>query len=637
MAGRSRNATELPALIKPQLATLFEGLPPRPDEYIYEIKFDGYRMLTRIQGKSIKIFTRNGNDWTAKLEPMRKALAQSRLPDGWYDGEMVVMGANELPDFNALQNAIDNLHTANITYFLFDAPFLNGEDMRERSVVTRRQRLSNVLVNAHPSIRFSAAFDGGVRDITGSACRLGLEGVIGKRKESTYVHDRSPNWIKLKCSLRQEFAVVGFTNRSGSTHEVGGLMLGYHERGKLRYGGNVGTGWDAQTAQELHKALVKLESKEPAIDPATVTPGRFSRRSKSSEPIRWVRPQMVVEVSFAEWTPEGRVRHPTFRGRRDDKPATQIVRERAQSAAGGAAPAPGVQSVLPKGLKVSNPERVIDHVSGITKIELVRYYALVAPLMMPHLKGRPVALVRAPQGLAGQQFFQKHEEKSLIDGMAELPEALRPGHGTMLEAVRPVSLPAAAQMNVIEWHTWNAVKSNILKPDRFTLDLDPGEGVTWVQIQEAALLVRTMLTELGLPAYLKTSGGTGLHVVVPIKRQYGWDEVKDFSEAIVKHIARLIPDRFVAKLGPKNRVGKIFIDYLRNGWGATTVSAWSARAREGMGISVPVRWEELAGLTGGAHWTIRDVHDRLDDGNSPWDGYDKAGKSISAAMKRLGM
>ncbi len=266
----------------------------------------------------------------------------------------------------------------------------------------------------------------------------------------------------------------------------------------------------------------------------------------------------------------------------------------------------------------------------------MRYYALVAPLMMPHLRGRPVALVRAPQGLAGQQFFQKHQEKAAIPGLAQMDPAFYPGHEPMLEIIGADGLPSAAQMNVIEWHTMNGTRPNLGKPDRFILDLDPGDGVTWAQIQEAAQLVRVLLMELDLPVFLKTSGGKGLHVVVPIKRQHTWEQVRDFSEAIVRHIARTIPQKFVAKSGPKNRVGKIFIDYLRNGWPATTACAWSARARPGFGISVPVTWDELLTLTGGAHWTIRDVHDRLDEGNRPWDGYEKAGKSITAAMKRLG-
>jgi bifunctional non-homologous end joining protein LigD len=287
-------------------------------------------------------------------------------------------------------------------------------------------------------------------------------------------------------------------------------------------------------------------------------------------------------------------------------------------------------------LRVSNPDRVIDPQSGATKIELVRYYALVASVMMPHLKGRPVSLVRAPQGITGELFFQKHAERYQMPGIEQLDPSFFPGHPPMLEVAKPEGLLSAAQMNVVEFHTWNGVKTAIAKPDRMTFDLDPGEGVNWPQIQEAAQLVHAFLTELELPAFLKTSGGKGLHLVVPLKKQWDWDTVKSFSQAIVQHLSRTLPDRFVAKSGASNRVGRIFIDYLRNGYGATTVCAWSARSRPGLGISVPVRWDELAGLKGGAHWTIRDAHKRLDQGNEPWAEYEASRVALAAAMKALG-
>jgi bifunctional non-homologous end joining protein LigD len=256
--------------------------------------------------------------------------------------------------------------------------------------------------------------------------------------------------------------------------------------------------------------------------------------------------------------------------------------------------------------------------------------------MMPHLKGRPVSLVRAPKGIAGELFFQKHAERYKMPGIEQLDPAFFPGHPAMLEVAKPEGLLSAAQMNVIEFHTWNGVKTAIDKPDRMTFDLDPGEGVGWTEVQQAAQLVHAFLQELGLPAFLKTSGGKGLHLVVPLKKQLDWDTVKDFSQAVVQHLARTIPDRFVAKSGGSNRIGKIFIDYLRNGYGATTVCAWSARSRPGLGISVPVRWEELQGLKGGAHWTVRSVHTRLDEGNEPWADYEASRTALGAAMKALG-
>jgi len=331
---------------------------------------------------------------------------------------------------------------------------------------------------------------------------------------------------------------------------------------------------------------------------------------------------------------------------RADKSPKSIVREQAASApkarTGAArkptvlkASAEPVSHALSSRLRVTNPDRVIDKTSGITKIELVRYYGLVGDLMMEHLLHRPVALVRAPAGVEGQHFFQKHAEVEKLAGIVQLDTALSPDHAAMLEIATSEGLLAAAQWNVIEVHTVNAVSSAFETPDRIVFDLDPGEGVTWRDIQKAAQVMREFLDQLALPSFLKTSGGKGLHVVVPIRTTHTWDEAKGFSQAVVVHLATTLPRMFVAKSGPKNRVGKIFIDYLRNGLGATTVCAWSARARPGLGISVPVDWDELGALRGGDHWTVRDAHARLDKGNAPWKGYALAAKSLKPAMKIL--
>jgi bifunctional non-homologous end joining protein LigD len=286
--------------------------------------------------------------------------------------------------------------------------------------------------------------------------------------------------------------------------------------------------------------------------------------------------------------------------------------------------------------RITHAERVIDATSGVTKGDLATYYATVAPLILPHLKGRPVALVRAPEGVGGELFFQKHAQHSDIAGIKLLDPALDPGHDPLLQIDTAQALIGAAQYNTIELHTWNATSRAIGKPDRMTFDLDPGEGVDWQQIQEAALLVRVLLEELGLPSFLKTSGGKGLHVVVPLKRELGWDEVRGFSRAIVEHLARIVPDRFVAKSGPRNRVGKIFADYLRNGFGATTACAWSARARPGMGVSVPLAWEELPDLDSAAHWTVATIANRIGVGNTPWGDMEGSRIGLRAAMEMLG-
>jgi bifunctional non-homologous end joining protein LigD len=642
----------LPKDLSPQLATLVDKPPKDTDHWLFEIKFDGYRMLARVEDGRIRLVTRNGNDWTGKLSPLVRALESMELPDGWYDGEIIMPGERVPADFQALQGAFDSARAADIVYYLFDLPCCAGYDLREVPLLERRAVLQRIVERKpHPNVRFSEVFDAPPEDVLASACRLGLEGVIGKRRNSAYVPRRSSDWIKLKCGRRQEFVIGGYTDPRGTRTGVGSLLLGVHDgQGQLRYAGNVGTGFGEQVLRDLRRRLEGLGSDR----------NPFAAEAALPRKARWVRPELVCEVAFGEWTRDGRIRHSVFHGLRTDKAPAEISRESpAPAVTAGrperAAPASKADTrpadktapkarqkagpplaVLPASLRVSHPQREVDPTTGVTKIELVRYYALVAPLMIEHLKGRPVALVRAPTGITGELFFQKHAERYRMPGIEQLDRALYPGHPPMLEVATAEGLLSAAQMNVVEFHTWNAVKTAIGKPDRMTFDLDPGEGVQWRQVQEAARLVQGFVQELGLSAFLKTSGGKGLHVVVPIRRRFDWDTVKDFSQAIVQHLARAIPQRFVAKSGAGNRVGKIFIDYLRNGFGATTASAWSARARPGLGISVPVRWDELDGLSGGAHWTVQSVQARLDEGNIPWKDYEQSRTGLTSAMKALG-
>ena len=619
----------LPAKLAPQLATLVSAVPA--GDWIVETKFDGYRLLARADGRQLRLFTRNGHDWTDKLQPIANALASLNLKGSWLDGEIVVMGEGGVPDFNRLQNAIDNVRTDDVVMFVFDAPFLQGQDLRRVPLSARRAALRGLLEgHGNDTIRFSESFEVRADEMLAAACRMGLEGVMLKRSDAPYTSGRSEAWLKLKCQLRQEFVVIGFTDRAGARAEVGGLLLAVHEGGQLRYAGAVGTGWNSATGRELHQRLSQLETDQPAVDLATLQPGRWSRRSAGSE--RWITPTPVVEVAFSEWTPEGHIRHGVFRGLRTDKPASQIVREQPAVAAS----APARPAAKAGGLRVTNPTRVIDPSTGVRKVDLVHYYESIAPWMLPHLKDRPISLVRAPSGISGELFFQKHPE-TRMPGLKELDPALWPGHAALLTVDTAEALVAAAQMNTVEFHTWNSRARRIDQPDRFILDLDPGEGVTWAMLQEAAVLTRTMLTELGLKAWLKTSGGKGLHVVVPIAPRHGYDVVKALSQAIVQHMARVIPQRFVAKSGGTHRVGRIFIDYLRNGHAQTTAAAFSARARPGMGVSMPVAWEQLPELKSGAHWTIATTREYLSfQQHDPWHDYARCRQTITQALKTLG-
>ncbi len=622
---------KLPKALEPQLATLASA-PPRGGQWIAENKFDGYRMLARIEHGRVTLFTRNGHDWTSKLKTVAAEIRTLGIDSAWLDGEVVVLDENGVPDFNRLQNAFDDEGTSEVVYFLFDLPFLGGLDLRKVPLLGRRAVLKDLVTKGESGrVRFSEAIDAVPERLLDAACQLGLEGLILKRADSRYVSMRSDSWLKLKCQQRQEFVVVGFTDRANASKEVGALLLGYHDGGVLRHAGSVGTGWNPATAHELHTRLVKLEVDRPALQSGAAKPGRWSRRAAGSE--RWVRPEMVVEVSFSDWTPDGNIRHAKFHGIRMDKGSDAIVRERA-SAPTAAPSAPAARSG--SSVKVSHPDRVIDPSTGLKKIDLVRYYESIADWMLPHVRGRPVSLVRAPTGITGELFFQKHPETK-IPAMTELDPELWPGHAALMAVDSVESLVAAAQMNTVEFHTWNSTAKRIDFPDRIVFDLDPGDGVTWAQVQEAAVLTRSMLDELGLQSWLKTSGGKGLHVVVPLVPRLAYEAVKGFSQAVVQHMARVIPQRFVAKSGGTNRVGKIFIDYLRNGHAQTTASAFSARSRPGLGVSMPVAWEELPSLKSGSQWNITTAREYLSfQKQDPWADYWTSKQTLTAAMKALG-
>lgn len=626
-------AADLPAHLKPQLATLVDGVPHHAPDWLYEMKFDGYRLVVRIEGDDVRLYTRNGHDWSAKLPHLVEAFRALPAKWAWVDGEIVMLDREGIPNFQALQNAFDGERTQDIVFYAFDLPFIGQRDLRQEPLTVRRALLQQLMDTTEDDhLRFSEALEAAPSDLVATACKMGLEGIMAKRLSSPYVSRRTNTWVKVKCARRQEFAIVGYTAPKGSRAGLGALLLAVTEQdGSLRYAGKVGTGFDDASLVSLQKRLASIETDKKPVANAPAAGG-----------VRWVKPELIAEVSFGEWTGGGHIRHSVFRGLRQDKPVRAISREKAvpvkdiEGDAGATKPAskaaPVTKASRAKGGKLTNPDRVIDPSTKLTKLDLARYYALVAPLMLEHLKGRPVSFLRAPAGIQGEFFFQKHLEAAM-PGVKSLPAKLDPDHPPLLEVPTAEAILSAVQMNVVEFHTWNAVKTSIGKPDRMLFDLDPGEGVQWPTMQQAANLVRVLLEEIGLKAWLKTSGGKGLHVVVPLRKQYDWDTVKRFSQVIVQHLARTLPQLFVAKSGPKNRVGKIFADYLRNGFGATTVCAWSARARPGLGVSVPVKWEELDKLAGGAHWTIQDIHARLDAGNTPWDDY--APQSLAPAMSAM--
>ncbi|WP_339450553.1 DNA ligase D [Pseudomonas sp. JAI120] len=620
-----KQATALPEQFAPQLATLVDRAPE--GDWHYEIKFDGYRMLARIRDGEVRLFTRNGHDWTERLPRQAKALRALKLKDSWLDGEVVSLNGDGLPDFQALQNAFDIGRSLDIVYYLFDAPFLNGSDQRQAPLEERRAALKDALSGSRSKLlRFSEAFAANQRDIFESACDLALEGVIGKRKGSPYASSRNTDWIKLKCRLRQEFVIVGYTRPQGSRSGFGALLLAVNDDGGLVYAGRVGTGFDQASLKNIYAQLTPLErDASPLEKPIT---------SAQARGVHWVEPRLVGEVQFTEWTREGVVRQAAFVGLRTDKPATQIIHEQPRAANSLKA----VKAPKPHGgVNITHPERVIDPQSGTQKQQLAQFYEGISEWILPFLRHRPVSLLRAPEGIEGEQFFQKHSERLAIPNIKQLDPALDPGHARLMEIDTTKALIGAVQMGTIELHTWGATSDKIETPDLFVLDLDPDPALPWKTMLEAAQLTLSVLDELGLEAFVKTSGGKGVHLVIPLARRDSWDAVKAFAKAIAQFMTEQLPERFTATSGPKNRVGKIFVDYLRNARGASTVAAYSVRARPGLPVSVPVSREELKGLRGAQQWTVANLHQRLQGLKvDPWAGYANRQKISKKMWDKLG-
>ncbi|WP_447095499.1 DNA ligase D [Pseudomonas sp. CF10PS3] len=615
-------AAALPEQFTPQLATLVDRAPD--GDWQYEIKFDGYRMLARIREGEVRLFTRNGHDWTERLPRQVKALHALKLKDSWLDGEVVSLNPEGLPDFQALQNAFDSGRSLDLVYYLFDAPFLDGADQRQAPVEDRRAMLKAALSGSKSKLlRFSEAFTAHHQDILQSACNLALEGVIGKRMGSPYTSARSTDWIKLKCRLRQEFVIVGHTRPQGSRSGFGALLLAVNDDSGLRYAGRVGTGFDQASLEAIYTQLkARARKTSPLHKPLT---------SAQARGVQWVEPTLVGEVQFAQWTRDGVVRHATFMGLRSDKPAAQIVHEQPQVAE--SMKAPQAKTVL----KITHPERVIDPLSGTQKQQLAQFYESISEWVLPFLRHRPVSLLRAPEGIEGEQFFQKHSERLAIPHIKQLDAALDPGHARLMEIDSVQALVGAVQMGTVEFHTWGATSDKIETPDLFVLDLDPDPALPWKSMLEAAQLTLSVLDELGLDAFVKTSGGKGLHLVVPLARRDGWEPVKAFAKAIAQFMTAQLTERFTATSGPKNRVGKIFIDYLRNARGASTVAAYSVRARPGLPVSVPVSRKELQGLRGAQQWTVANLHQRLQGlKEDPWAGYAHRQKISKKMWDKLG-
>jgi bifunctional non-homologous end joining protein LigD len=588
-AGKPRAAGKPPRFADPQLATLVDAVPAGND-WIHEIKFDGYRALIAAAGGDVRVYTRKGLDWTDKFQPLAQAVAALDLPPCLIDGEITAPGADGNPSFSALQNELKRGHGAQksrMDFHAFDLLSLEGADLRSLPQIERKERLEALLSHAEPPIRVADHVIGAGEKLYEAMCKAGLEGIIAKRIDAPYRGTRSRSWVKVKCTRRQEFVVIGWTKSTAKARPFASLYLAQYEGKDLVYKGKVGTGFDTKTLADLAERMKPLARDKPAAE----VPRAEARGGQ------WIEPKLVAEIAFAEVTHEGRVRHGSFLGLRGDKEAKEVKPETPQ-------PAPAPQSAV----KISNRDRVIFPESGQTKGQLADYYAQVAPLMLAHMAGRPISLVRCPQGRAKKCFFQKHDSGSFGEEVHHVPIREKDGHyEDYLYVDTAAGILSCVQMGTIEFHGWDSHASDVEAPDRMIFDLDPDEGLDFGDVKQAALDLRDKLTDLGLITFPMLSGGKGVHIVVPLNPGHDWDTHKDFSKRFAEAMSMAEPDRFVATISKAKRVGKIFIDYLRNQRGSTAVMPYSARARPGAAVAAPVTWDELKDIESAHEWSIDDA------------------------------
>ncbi len=629
---KSSASAKLPDFVELQLATLVDEVP-NGDDWLHEVKLDGYRMLCRIDNGKVSFLTRSGLDWTGRVSSLSQAAAGLPCQSALLDGEVVVLNDSGVSDFGALQDALSRHDTSRLIYFAFDLLHLDGADLTAMPLTERKQRLSAVVKpdgSADGPIRYSHDVRGQGERLLGKACELGVEGIVSKRAGGLYRPGRGREWLKIKCLARQEFVIIGFTDPAGSRAGFGALLLGYYSKDKkLLYAGKVGTGFNADALTKLRRRLGELEQDHT---PLAELPARGERRGA-----HWVKPALVAEVAFTGWTRDGRLRHPAFAGLREDKAAVEIFREEPASTAVIAAqpnPLADVSGDTIAGIRLTHPERVLYPEQGITKRDLALYYLEIADWVLPHLKDRPLTLVRCPESYDQECFYQRHANDMLDESVLRL-RIKEKGRGHDYIAVDSLKgVIALVQAGVLELHTWGARRDRLDRPDRITFDLDPDPALPWSAVADAARQLRAHLADLGLGAFLKTTGGKGLHVVVPIARTIGWDETKAFAKAMAHGMAADEPKKYLAVMSKAKRQGKIFIDYLRNGWAATAVAAFSTRARAGAPVSAPLFWQELDSCSGDT-FNLKNIGARLARlKGDPWAEYEAARRPLTAALRK---
>jgi len=613
-----------PGFIEPQLARQSSS-PPTGDGWVHELKLDGYRIQIHVQsdgrGKSrrkhLKLLTRKGLDWTRRLPEIAGAAEDLPVESAILDGEAVVLDDSGTSSFAQLQASFQGGADVRQTYFAFDLLHLNGHNLRGSGLLQRKALLAAILAHSEDGskIQLCEHISAQGADVFAKACRLGAEGIVSKLASAPYVPGRSTVWVKSKCVNEQEFVIGGFTDPSNGGPGIGAILVGYYEGGKLRYAGRSGTGFTQESQRDLRKQLEKLIQSKPAFD---LLP------KEASKGVHWVQPKLVAQLGFASWTSDNLLRHASFKGLREDKPASAVEREVAaperlnavSSLPPRARPRLGSspRDTLKNNLAITHPDKILDQTSGMTKRMLAEYYVSISDHILPHVAKRPLSVVRCPDGNGRPCFFQKHVSIGLPKGVnsVSVPDLKSGGSEEYLTLDSAEGLVGLAQIGVLEIHPWGSRNESLEKPDRIVFDLDPDVSIDWRTLAGAAKSVRERLRAVGLESFVKTTGGKGLHVVFPILAEHSWPAVKSFAHAFMLKMEKESPGLYVTNMRKTLRAGRIFLDYLRNDRGSTAVAPFSPRARSGVPVALPLHWHELNGkdrpgatVAGFASWKKR--------------------------------
>ena len=638
---KARTTEPTLSFVEPELATLADAIP-EGERWVHEVKFDGYRTIALVENGGVRLLTRTGLDWTHKFQTVANLLEAFPAATAILDGEIVALNDKDVSSFSTLQNDLSAGRDDRLQYYVFDLLHLDGDDWRKKPLLERKAKLAALMdgVDFGGRVIYSEHFSDGAEKFLTSLCRLDMEGVISKRGDAPYKSGRKGQWLKIKCHKRQEFVIGGFSESDHAGRGFRSLLLGYYEDEKLVYAGKVGTGFDAETAMALRKKLDALVVKTMPFDSVMAD----ARRGAI-----YVEPKLVCEIEFTEWTGDGRLRHPSFQGLREDKPASDVGRDRAvHTEAVDEALAPKPVAVKPvetkrmtskdrrediAGISVSHPDRIIYPDTDITKADLARYYAEVADHMLPYVAGRPLSMIRCPEGIGEPCFFQRHIAREQSPHLFDTGIQVKDRHEDYLMIKDVEGLVTLVQWGAIELHPWGCLADKPDLPDKIIFDLDPDPEVPWSAVIDGAHDVKQRMEEFGLESFLKTTGGKGLHVTVPFQREFKWPAIKALARAVAESMEHDHPELYIARASKAARKGLIFVDYLRNDLTATAVAPFSVRARPGATVATPLAWEELTADLKTADFNLRTVPGRLKAlKRDPWAGFVDIDQRIPKAI-----